>query len=564
MIWYRPSGGEGFGGTGMEQNKWSRRGLMTGGAAVAVGVGYYAFRGKGGPGMTLSRADGVTLNRGNGAEPDTLDPHKASGNWENNIIGDMFMGLMTDAADSAAVPGAAQSYGVSPDGLVYTFKLRDHLWSDGRQVTAHDFVFAFRRMADPKTAAQYASILYPMKNMEAATAGKVPPDAVGARAIDDATLELTFLYQVPYIRELLTHYTTFPVPQHVVEAHGEAWTRAEHIVGNGPFILKQWIPNDHIQLVKNTRFYDADNVGVRNVFYYPTQDSSAALKRFRGGDFDLVTDSVPPQQINWLRQKLPRELRLAPYILSSYLQFNLHRKPFDDIRVRTALSLAIDREVIAGKVLRAGEQPSYQLVPPGIPGYRSAELTFRHQAMATRVARAKALLAEAGHGPNNPIVFELNTSNATESRSVSVPLQGMWHDIGVTVRLAPYDSQIHYAMLRKRDFDVTLAGWIADYRDAKNYLMLFENSTTDLNYGGYSNPAYDALMARSDEEHDATTRADLLRQAEQILLDDVGMAPIYLGVTRNLVSPQVKGFVTNNVNLHRTRFLTLDRGIRTI
>ena len=544
--------------------RWTRRAVMAGSTAALIGGGAYALRGKGGPGMTFPSADARTLFRGNGAEPDTVDPHKASGNWENNIIGDMFLGLMTEAEDAHAIAGAAESYAVSADGLVYTFRLRDHLWSDGTPVTAHDYVFSFRRMGDPGTAAQYVSILYPIKNMQAAAEGKVPPRDIGARALDERTLELTFRYQVPYIRELLTHYASFAVPQHVVEKHGEAWTRAENIVTNGPYVLREWLPNDHIHLVRNPHFYDRDKVKIEHVYFYPTPDASAALKRFRGGDFDLVTDSVPPQQIRWLQLNLPRELRLAPYILSQYAQFNMHRKPFDDPRVRLALSLAIDREILAAKVMRAGEQPSYALVPPGIPGYRSAGLSFRHQPMAQRLERARALLAAAGFGPRYPLTFDLNTSNATETHFASVALQGMWADIGVKTRLMPYESPIHYGMLRKRDFAVTWAGWIADYRDAKNYLMLFQSATTDLNYGGYSNPVFDALVDASDNEHDIAKRQAILRQAEQVLLDDSAIVPGYFGVARNLVSPQVRGWTDNNVNIHRSRYLSLNRSDRTV
>jgi oligopeptide transport system substrate-binding protein len=539
-------------------NRWTRRGLLLGGAALGLSA-----CGQRAGSRNFSLSDGKTLNRGNGAEPDTIDPHKASGNWENNIIGDMFIGLMTDAADGSAMAGAAESYTASPDGLTYTFKLRDHLWSDGVPVTAHDFVYSYRRMADPRTAAQYVSILYPMKNMAAAAAGKLRPEDVGARAIDDRTLELRFEYQVPYIRELLTHYASFAVPRHVVEKNGENWTHAGIMVSNGPYVLKEWLSNDHILLVKNPRFYDAGNVKLDRVYFYPTPDASAGLKRFRAGEFDLVTDAVPPQQINWLRQYMPHDLRLAPYILTQYVQFNMHRKPFDDRRVREALSLAIDREIMAEKVLRAGELPAYSLVPGGLPGYASAELSFRSQPMTRRLARARALLAEAGFTPDKPLVFDLNCSNVTETRQMSVALQGMWSTVGVQARLMPYDTPIHYDMLRKHDFDATLAGWIADYRDAKNYLMLFETSTTDLNYGSYSNPAFDTLVAASDNERDPAARETLLRRSEQVLLDDVAVAPVYFGVTRNLCSPQVKGFVSNNVNIHRSRFMSLDRSDRT-
>jgi len=548
----------------MEQSKWTRRGLIAGGTLVVIGGAAAALKSSSGPGMNLSHADANTLIRGNGAEPDTLDPQKASGTWENNIIGDMFIGLMTDGANGEAIPGTADGYSVSPDGLTYTFKLGDHAWSDGTPVTAHDYVYSFRRIADPKTAAQYVSILYPMKNMQEAAAGHVRPDAVGARAIDDRTLELTFRFQVPYIKELLTHYASFAVPRHVVEKYGDDWTRPEHIVVNGPYILKAWVPNDHIRLEINPRFDGAGNLPIRSVIFCPTQDSSAALKRFRGGEFDLVTDSVPPQQLHWLQLYLPRELHLSPYILTQYVCFNVRRKPFNDPRVRLALSLAIDREIMVAKVTRAGERPAYALVPPGMPQYQSAQLSFRRMNMEQRLAHARALLADAGYGVNNPLSFEYNFAGTTETRIISVALQGMWSDVGVKALMVPSDSQIHYNLLRKRDFQAAWAGWAADYRDPKNFLTLGSVSAPDLNYGDYANPQFDALLDRSDRERNVESRSALLRRAEQLLLDDVAVAPVFFGVARDLVSPQVKGWKDNVLNVHRTRFLSLDRSIRSV
>ncbi|HVU21509.1 MAG TPA: peptide ABC transporter substrate-binding protein [Rhizomicrobium sp.] len=538
---------------------------MAGGAVVAAGAGVFAFRDSSSRGFTLSTADDKTLNRGNGAEPDTLDPHKAQGQWEYNIIGDMFIGLMTEDIAGNPTYGAAVSYSASADGLTYRFKIRDHNWSDGVPVTAHDFVFSFRRIADPKFAAQYVSILYPIKNMEAAASGRVPVDQIGVRAIDDRTLEMEFHFQVPYIAQLLTHFAAFGVPQHVVERHGDAWLLPENIVVNGPYTLKEWRPNDHIQLVKNEHFYDAAKVKIERVFFYPTPDAEAALKRMRGGEFDLLDDSLPPQKIDWLRENMAKELRLAPFILSQYVQFNMKRTPFNDIRVRTALSLAINREVICGRVERAGEQPAYGLIPPGMPGYPlRAKAPFHAMPMPERLAKAKQLLAEAGYGPNNPLSFDYSMILNSETKLISVALQEMWRQVGVNVRLMPSDSQIHYQNLRNHQFDAAWAGWVADYRDPKNYLFLFESTTTDMNYGTYSNPKFDALMAKSDNERNAKARSEYLAQAEQVVLDDAAVAPVFFGVTRDLVSPQVKGWISNNINVNRTRYLSLNRTITTV
>jgi oligopeptide transport system substrate-binding protein len=547
------------------RNRLTRRTALAAGAIAVAGAGTLAFRGVSGSGPALSKADGKTLNRGNGAEPDTLDPHRAQGQWEYNIIGDMFLGLMTEDAAGNSTFGAATHYSASADGLVYSFTLRDHLWSDGVPVTAHDYVYSFRRIADPKTAAQYVSILYPIRNMREAAEGKIAPDHIGVRAIDDRTLEIAFNCQVPYLGELLTHFTTFAVPRHVIEKHADQWTKPENIVTNGAYVLRQWVPNDHVQLVRNPHFYDHVNVGIENVFFCPTQDAQAALKRFRSADFDVVDDTLAPQQIDWLRAHMAKELRLSPFILSQYVQFNVRHKPFDDARVRTALSLAIDREVLCERISRAGEQPAYALMPPGIPGYPGkARVAFQSLPMAERLEKARSLLAGVGYGPKNPLMFDFNMIMTTEVKLISVALQEMWRQIGVSVRLVPSETQIHYAVLRKHDFEAAWAGWVADYRDAKNYLFLFESSTPDMNYGFYANAKFDALVAASDQTRDAHVRAGMLEQAEQILLDDAAIAPVYFGVTRDLVSPQVKGWISNNINVNRTRFLSLDRTITSV
>ena len=543
-----------------QKKQWSRRLTLAGGAAAAFGLGAYAFRRPGGTGFDWSKGDPRILRRGNDAEPTTLDPHKAANIWEDWIIGDMMVGLMHQDAKGDPIPCACEGYSASADGLTYTIRLREHLWSDGVPVTADDYVFSFRRIADPRTAAQYVSILFPIVNMEAAAAGKVPPEAVGVRALDARTLEMRFNFQVPYIGQLLMHETTYAVPRHVVEKHGDNWVRPENIATNGPFILKEWVPNDHVLLVKNPRFYDAANVHFEKIYFYPTQDVPAALKRFRAGELDLVNRCPPTTEVPILKREIPHEIRISPCVANYFLPINVHVKPFDDIRVREALSLAVDRRVITDKVMRVGQLPAYNLMPPGMPGYPySARMRFADMPMAARRARARALLAAAGFGPDNPLSFDFSMFNTSDFKRIAVALQAMWGQVGVTCNLVAIDTQVLYDMLRKRDFAIAIGGWIADYRDPKNFAFLFESTTTDLNWGGYSNPRYDALVAASDHIRDPAKRLETLAEAEQILLDDVAIVTLLHDVNRDTVSPQVKGWIGNPINVNRSRWLSIDR-----
>ncbi|HUO91860.1 MAG TPA: peptide ABC transporter substrate-binding protein [Rhizomicrobium sp.] len=544
---------------GNGSSRFSRRAVIgAGGAAVVFGGAYSALRGAS-QRRIVSSSDNKTFNRGNGAEPDTLDPHYASTLTEDNIIGDMFLGLTTEDALGTPVPGAATGYTVSNGGLVYTFTLRDHTWSDGVPVTAQDFVYSYRRVLGPKTIAQYAVLLYPIKNARAVNIGKLPPEALGVRAIDDRTLEVEFAVQAPYARQFFMYFPLFAVPRHVVERHGDEWLRPQNIVTNGAYILKEWVPNDHILLVKNPRFYDADNVSIERVFYYPTSDYSAALKRFRAGEID-IQNGVPSEEIDWLKYNMPRALRSSPFMSIRYLTFNTRVKPFDDLRVRTALSLAIDREVVAGRVMRGGERPAYAFVPPHMPGYPGrAELRFRSMPMAARVQKARALLHEAGFGPKNPLTFDYNVYDTSDARLVSVALQAMWHSIGAEANIIPTDKKNHYNLLFKHAYSVAWAGYVADYLDAKDFLYQWLAGRNYMNYGGYNNPRFDALLAQSDTAQDPKVRAALLEQAEQLLLDDMIVAPLFNDVSRNLVSPAVEGWFGNDIDINRTRYLKLDR-----
>ena len=541
---------------------WNRRLALAGGAALAAGGGYFALR-SGSRGFSFSHRDPYILRRGNSAEPTTLDPHKATAIWEDWIMGDLFVGLMHQDAKGDPVPQACESLSRSADGLTFTIKLREHVWSDGMPVTAEDYVFSFRRIADPKTAAQYVSILYPIRNMQHAAEGKVKPEEIGVKALDSRTLQIETAYQTPYINQLLMHQTTYAVPRHVVEKHGDAWLKPENFVSNGPFILKEWVPNDYVRAIKNPLFFAANNIKLKEVYYFSTQDTIAALKRFRAGELDIANRCPPPDTVVLLRKAIPDQVKINLFIATYFIEVNQKRKPFDDVRVRAALAMGLDRETLTEKVIRVGQIPAYNLVPPGMPGYSyTAQMGFKSLPLPERLEKARTLLAEAGFNAKNPLKFNFSIYNTKEWRHWAVVLQFMWRTIGVDMQIAPLDSQILYDYLRKKDFDVASAGWIADYRDPKNFLFLFQTSTTELNYGSYSNASYDELVAQSDQIRDPAARLQTIAQAEQQLLDDCGVIPLMHDVTRDLVSPQVSGWIPNVVNFNRSRYLSLDRGIQ--
>jgi oligopeptide transport system substrate-binding protein len=510
-----------------------------------------------------TQAAPMVLHRANGAEPDTLDPAKATGVWENNIIGDMFIGLMTEDVHGQPVLGAAASYSVSPDGLVYTFKLRGGMtWSDGTPLTAADFVYSLRRLFDPKTASPYASILYPIKNAMNVNAGLDFSPELGVRALNEETLQITLAHPTPYFLSLLTHTTAMPVPRRAIEQFGDAWTKPDHIVVDGPYKLAQWVPNSIIRLTKNPRFYDAAHVAIGEVDYYPVADSSTVLKRFRAGDFDITND-FPAREYQVLKAGgyagvTPSEVHVYPYVATTYVQFNVTRPPFDSAKVRRALSEAIDRKILTAKLLGDGEVPAYALVPPHMAHYENGpQLDFKNEPLAERQADAKRLLAEAGFSAAHPLKLTFRYRNRLDTKRVATAVAAMWKEVGVEAQLLSSDPQVHYNALRTGNFEVADAGWVADYNDAQNFLYLLQSNSGAMNYGRYSNPAFDALMKKADQTQSLAAREALLKQAEAIALRDEPLIPLFYGVSRALVKSYVKGYDDNTLGWHRTRYMSL-------
>lgn len=498
------------------------------------------------------------LNRGNGAEPYSLDPHRAVMTAENHIIGDMLMGLYTDDANGKPILGAAERADVSGDGLTWTFVLRPHTWSDGKPVVATDFVVALRRVLDPKTAAEYASVLYPLKNALKVNKGELALDKLGVKAVDAKTLVIELEHPAPFLPELLTHYTTFPIPKHVIEKHLSDWTRANKMVVNGPYKLAEWKPHDHIRLVKNERFYDAQNVKIDEVVYFPTDDDNAALKRYRAGEID-TQERWPTSEHKWLSEHIPNEARRSTQLSVYFTTFNLSRKPFDDLRVRKALAMAIDRGAIAKDVYQGvfGDAAD-TLLPPGTANVdRSAKVAWSGWSMDQRRTEAKRLLAAAGFGANKPLKLVYRYIGNPDIKRAAVAMQSMWRDVGVDVELSSSEAKVHWNLLQVRDFDVAHNTWAFDYNDAKNLFFQFQAAAVQMNNAAYNSPAFEALLQRADREPDAAERGRLLGQANAQLLADLPAAPAIFPYARHLVKSYVLNWNDNPRDINRTRWLDI-------
>ena len=497
------------------------------------------------------------LVRGNGAEIKSLDPHYIDGQWEANVVGDALVGLTTDGPDGKPIPGAATSWETSPDGKTWTFHMREHVWSDGVPVTAHDFVYAWRRILEPARGAPYAYYLWLVQNAHEISDGKLPPAALGVSAPDDRTLVVHLVHPAPYMLEYLLHQAVFPVPRHVVEKLGNAWAKPQNYVANGPYIPKEWIANDHVTLVKNPRFYDARNVRIRTIIYKPTQDAQAALEWIRSGALD-TQNLLASSEIGWMRKHIPHALQINVYLGLGYITPNFRRKPFDDVRVREAIALTMNREVVTRNILRLGMPVAYSIVPPGVANYPGgAKLWFRSLPYEQRVARAQQLMRAAGYGPANVLHTTYSTIPSPDAKRSAAVLQALLRQIYIDIAIDQTDTQIFYKKLQEGQFDIASSAWIGDFDDATTFLDLLRSDSGN-NYGGYKSVKFDALMKAADNAADLKVRGEYLKQAEQTALDDYAILPSLFQVTQDIVEPYVKGWIPNVRDFNRSRWLWID------
>ena len=462
-------------------------------------------------------------------EHSSVDPGIVEDVSGSEIVRDLFEGLYNDSKDGTTLePGVALSHEMSEDGLTYTFTLReDAKWSNGDPVTANDFVYAWRRAASPELASPYSwyMSLMALENVDAVIAGEAPLEDLGVTAIDDYTLEVRLSTPLPYFPQMLTHATTFPVPQAVVEEFGDAWTRPENIVSNGAYILTEHIPQERSVRAKNDMYWDADNTIVTETTALVINDENQALTRFLAGELDRT--EIPAGQYPRLSEEHPDEVVVFPRLCNYYYTFNLREdgpEAFKDVRVRQALAMAVDRDVIVENVLAGGQPPAYTFTPAATANFEVPEVAMATMTQEERDARAVELLAEAGYGPDNPLAFEMVYNTSDAHRSIAVAMSQMWaQKLGVEATLANQEWQTFLEARDNGDLELARGAWCGDYNEASTFLDLLQ-SQSGYNDAKYSNEEVDRLLAEAKTAEDPQP---LYQQVEQIIAEEMPVIPVY-------------------------------------
>lgn len=511
-----------------------------------------------GGGRDASDADpDRTLHRGNQSEPLTLDPHVAVLMDTRQILSDLYAGLYEPGPDAQPVLSLAESVEVSPSGRTWTFTLREGLvWSDGVALTADDVVAGLRRPLDPATRNHYPSPFFMIENAEDVAGGRRPPEELGVEALDARTVVVRLAYPAPYLPSVLMYWGQ-PVPRHALEAYGESWVRPENAVTSGAYTLEEWRSNEYVRLAKNPRYHAADSVCMETVFYYPTADVQAAERRVRAGELDLNTE-FQPSSLAFLRERAPELIRMTPGFTYINLTFNTDREPFDDVRVRRALSLAIDRRFLVEEVLGGADTPAFRVIPEGLSGRPGGVgLGFEDRPMQDRRDQARALLTDAGYGPDRPLRFTLHyTPGAGLPRAAPV-LQQDWAEIApwVEAEILVRDRQLHYDAMRADDFQVATSGWVPDFDDPYAYLLKYESAAGEMNYSNWTDAVFDAAAARGARAAEPQARAQAFAEAEQRVLDVAVEAPLYHLSVKGLVRPDITGYVANPQRINQSRWM---------
>lgn len=501
------------------------------------------------------------LHRGIGSDVGDLDPHLAVNIAEMDVISALFEGLVAeDPVDLHPVPGVAESWTVSADGLTYTFHLRaDARWSDGSPLTAADFVASWRRALTPSLAADNATLLYVLQGAEAFHQGVLKDFAqVGVAATDARTLRVTLEHPTPHFLSLLTHTVWLPVPVSVISGHGSAdergnpWTRPGRLVGNGPFVLKSWQPNQVIAVEKSPTYWDAAHVRLQGIRFYPVDSRDAEERMFRSRQLHL-TYVLPAAKLDAYRQEHPELLRTDPYLDTYFLRLNVRVPALADPRIRRALSLAIDRAAITDKILRGGQRPAFAFTPPGLAGYEPPA------GAAFDPAAARQLLAAAGYPAGRgfpPLEFLYNTSE--NHRLIAEALQEMWRrELGLDVHLVNQELKVVQSERRAGRYQILFSDWVGDYLDPLAFLEVMRGDSGN-NYTGWASKAYDSLLFAAARTTDPAARNAQLRDAESALLADAPLVPLYYNTHVFLLRPSVQGWHPTLLDHHPYKHVWLE------
>ena len=502
-----------------------------------------------------------TLLVGNQNEPASLDPHLLNAYTDMRIAMAVFEGLtVLDEKTATALPGAAERWDVSADGLTYTFYLRaSGKWSNGERVTAADFAYSFRRILTPALGATYAYMLWPIKNAEAFNTGKVADfSAVGVSVVDDLTLRLTLERPTAYLPALVTHSTWFPVPRGTVEKFGRmdardtAWTRPGNLVGNGPYVLAEWKPNAHVTVTRNVHYWgNADN-RIERVQFFPIEKADAEELSFRAGQLH-VTASLPSSKIPVYRRQSPELLRIEPELSTLYFNLNVTKPPLNNPKVRRALALAIDRGAISARIYEGASLPAPTLVPPGCAGYTPPP------GQRDDFAAARALLAEAGFPEGRGLpVLPFQVGNDDKGPKIAEAIQAMWlKELGVRVTIEQLEQKTLFQNQQSLAHTVAALGWHADYADPYTFLEIFRGGNGN-NWSGWANQEYDALLDEAGRTVDAARRFVLLQRAETILLEDAPLIPLVFRARTFALHPAVRNWQPSPLGLNRYQVLRLE------
>ena len=501
---------------------------------------------------------GAVLLRGNGPEPDSLDPQRARAVEAQTILRDVCEGLTTLGKDASPAPGVAREWSVSADGKTYTFKLRDAAkWSNGDRVVGADFVAGLQRLVDPRTASQYAQIIDTVVNAGDIIVGKKPAESLGVSAPDDATVVVQLVAATSYLPALLAHPSTCPVHRATLAAHPDDSAKPGVMVSNGAFTLSEWVPGQHIVLARNHHYWNDAATHLDGVEYFQIADENAELTRFRADQLH-VTAVVPRGQFDWIKTNLGPQLHISPQLTTYYYGFNLDKPPFkNQPDLRRALSEVIDRERLAQMVLRVGEIPAYGWVPPGVHDYTAQSFDYANEPIAERIAEAKRLYAHAGYSAAKQQHFELRYNAGEVHERLAVAIASMWKEaLGVDVQLSAVEFKSLLQDIDRGDVEMFRSSWVGDYNDAYTFLQYLK-SDFGINLPHYKSAAYDALLTRAAAEVDDAQRRDLLQQAEVVALHDHALLPLYFYVNKRLVKPEVAGWYDNVMNVVYSKDLAL-------